>query len=315
MLAKLTLGFIGNISYFNFGGQSYAVELTDFNVWNRPLSLTEVGEYSSNCNKSSDFAGYSKPELVSWSDLNILRQGNDTRQIRVAKEKLCKRPQLDNFNQNTIFYYPRFVIYDSAYFECKNLRGDLLFPIKSSHIEIIFSKSLNPTPDRFWVPIVKSKQNNSKWIYDIAGDFELEVTFPDFEIPESKEEERCSYYDRRLKKFKASKCDQLNCFFCQIPEDRLIYKMQGDAPKECFFDDKYIIRNNEFGNIAFYGLDGKSIIAESIIAEPFGWKVLNYFTREVEGYWNSGLLYPFGLQNLRCTKRNLTEQIKLTNVS
>lgn len=307
-------GLLTNISFFVLGGESFAAEMTDFNVWNRPLSIIEIEEYSFACNNSSDFVKNSKPELVSWYDLNITRQGNETRQIRVPKEKLCKK--LQDFNEKTMIFYPLISSYADAYSVCKYWKGDLPFPINSSHMEMIASKSReqlikSSCTDRIWVSIVKSKQNNSKWIYDMSGGFELEVKFPGFEIPESKIDERCSYYDTNLKKFKAKNCYHSLCFFCQIPEDRLVYRIRGNAPYECSLDDKYILSNDEFGYVVLFGLDGKNIISK-----PWSWTFQNLFSKQVEGYLNNGdLLNPIGFQYLNCMNRNITMPIKLTNVS
>ena len=61
---------------FEVGGSYFTGQISDFNIWSRPLSNDEITQYSFGCNQ--DFVEKSKPEVIFWPKAAISYEGNKT---------------------------------------------------------------------------------------------------------------------------------------------------------------------------------------------------------------------------------------------
>jgi hypothetical protein len=114
-------------------------QITDFNVWNRPLSIEEITQYSFGCQARL----LAQPEILDWANTNITSRGFQSNIIQMQRQLLtCQNSlkQSHDFFQNTLA-----MSYSKSVEFCKFLRGDLIDPFKE---ELIWY------PDNYWVPIV-----------------------------------------------------------------------------------------------------------------------------------------------------------------
>jgi hypothetical protein len=138
--------------YFSFYGQ-----ITDFNIWSRPLSDIELNAYSSNCEE--DFTKRYKPEVLTWANANITELGKNSRHFKISRTLLncyntSKMKQLPK-NQQLIFENSAALKYDESLQFCHLLKGHLLYPNNSKLDNLKFNKK------SYWVPAVKSKFENT----------------------------------------------------------------------------------------------------------------------------------------------------------
>ena len=69
---------------FGFFGQ-----ITDFNIWNVPLSEENIKEFS--CNFNTDLVERIIPEVLNWSNINLTYKGNNTKQILIDRRLLSNQ--------------------------------------------------------------------------------------------------------------------------------------------------------------------------------------------------------------------------------
>ena len=127
---------------------SFWGQITDFNIWNRPLSNDEVNQYSFGCQRGLS----TQPEILDWSTASIFNLGTYSRHFKIRRQLLSCQNGITPFslyeNANLLGYT------DSTKF-CKFLRGDLF---DSTYVEL--GQNYGNTSG-YWVPSKKSEENGT----------------------------------------------------------------------------------------------------------------------------------------------------------
>jgi hypothetical protein len=153
------------------GATPFSGLISDFNFWSRTLTNTEVDQYSFGCR--NDFEDTSKPDILKWSNVKITYPSvNYTTQTDIKKSDFCPSQQ-----QNaTDFFSITSLTYDDAFQQCFKFNGKLPLIRKGLPIweDVNFQKVLQSDIDYdksclsdYWVPVIKSKTNTTKWILDV----------------------------------------------------------------------------------------------------------------------------------------------------
>jgi hypothetical protein len=122
---------------------SFWGQITDFNIWNRHLSIEEINQYSFGCQEGL----LTQPEILDWAQTNITNKGDYSEHIQMQRKLLnCQH----NINQSLFQNIYRMNFLKSTEF-CKFLRGDLVDP---------FKEELYCDPFHYWVPTVNLSPAN-----------------------------------------------------------------------------------------------------------------------------------------------------------
>ncbi len=61
----------------------FAGQITDFNAWNRPLTVLEIEEFSTGCSDALSLD--SNRQWIRWNNLSLTYVGKNTRKINVSR--------------------------------------------------------------------------------------------------------------------------------------------------------------------------------------------------------------------------------------
>jgi hypothetical protein len=145
-------------------------QITDFNVWNRPLSKDEITDYLINCD--ADFSKTSGPEILAWSNASFKVIGNNTQHFVMPRSLLTCHNNSGSISPQKSQYFGNgnYLGYLESIQFCQFLKGDLL---------LLNNSEMCDDYTMYWVPIIKSN-HTSKWQYDkrVLNQSEEEVVFP-----------------------------------------------------------------------------------------------------------------------------------------
>ncbi len=192
---KITIG--GTIPDYRFAGQ-----VTNFNFWNRPLSLSELEQYSSP--NSFSFVEQSIPQLVIWTDLNITEIGNNVSNYTIEKEMLSQCQGLP-----VLFAYKK--SYEESLKICTSFNGDLL---QQGNINQCFLRK-----EKF---VLKENCTNMFWIFNnqskvgSANETSREDGVEKPKFGSNAIEDGCLVFNSSKNKDINVNCTVKNCFACMI---------------------------------------------------------------------------------------------------
>jgi hypothetical protein len=298
------------------GGTLLLKYITDFNIWKRPLLEQEVEEYSSGYNFNT--LGENGPDILSWSDANVTYQGYYCTKFVISRALLASQIQVSSeefpINPFFILNHPLEKTYDKSVHFCKQIRGTLFLPTQPN-LQFIRSHyywdDLNS--DFFWVPIVKSSNGNSKWVYDSeVGDI-LE-NIPTLNV-KGTSEQNCLAFNVSSEEYIPYECSKTQHLLCKTPEEGIIFFAFQNSTVNVELEFNYILINDE-GYLLFAGLTGKNTIYFNntmwLIIDVKSLKAIGYY---VEKYLES----PVGLHTVMVLDKGKNEyiqfQMKLSNVS
>jgi hypothetical protein len=230
-------------------------QITDFNIWNRPLSFSEINEYSLNCKE--DFSQKSKPELFTWSNDSIKERGNNTQYFLMSRSLLTsynssgiKQSQISQYFENV--YYLEYL--KSLQF-CHFLSGDLLHLNSTKLGNIEFHKPC------YWVPIIKSNnENTTRWKFDQrALNSSDEISFP-IKSGLGFDNKLCLSFEIAGHIYIPLSCENnAQPSFCQVPAEGLMFTAVSNSTSICSFEEKFFLLS-ENSAIFLIGLYGKLIL-------------------------------------------------------
>ncbi len=292
------------------GSSTFFGHITDFNVWSRPLSTEEVEKYHIDCRE--DMSRTLKPDIISWSNLDLANQTGKNKIIYLQTNLLCEN-QLKN-QSDLLFISPFGATYDVAENECKNMNVEMSpLETETDRSNILFlGRGIKLEPkcaDKIWLPIT-----------ELATNFSIErIDAQNLTFQSIKGRKVCKRLDLISNHSKTIDCDGLSCFSCQFPQKRLIFTLKGLCPE--LHDTQYFLsqENVQFNKIVLTGVSGlTNIVHESFPAE---WKIISLQDNTVIGMRNdTGFFLPLGLKTWYlddCAKqvKKLPVKLKLSNVS
>ena len=284
-----------------------------------------MDQYSSGCRY--DFEATAKPDLVKWSKVNITYPTsiNYTGQLIVQKSDFCPTQQ-----QNLTEVVPMtFVTYDAAFQQCWILNGKMPLLQNGSalleevHLKKVLELEKSTCTSGYWLPIVKSKTNATKWILDVRdGSPETEVNVLSGSQNRLDGKGSCMILASDTLEYRATYCTESRgcCSLCQMDQKRLLFSLKEICDEKAGIDtDYFLIKdpvNPEF--IFFSGLTGLTNIKNDFSV----WKII--FNSEKNESLNTWAIFngtnqlPIGLATWYLTSpcnNSLKNVLKFTNVS
>jgi hypothetical protein len=315
----ITTNFTENLSNpIEMGGGKLSLKyITDFNIWNRPISVQEVEEYSMGLNFNT-LTGVNGPEILNWSDANVTYQGYYCKMFIISRALLATQIQISSeefpINPFFILNHPREKTYDKSVHFCKQIRGTLFLPTQSN-LKFVRSHyywdDLNS--DFFWVPFVKSTNGNSKWVYDSELE-DLSENIPTLNV-KGTSEQNCLTFNVTSEEFIPQECLKTQRIFCKTPEEGIIFSAFHNSSVNIELELNYILINDE-GYLFFAGLTGKN----TIFYNGTMWIIYDEKSRKIIGFYTEKILEsPAGLHSVTFLDNGnngaIQIQMKLSNVS
>jgi hypothetical protein len=167
--------------------------------------------------------------------------------------------------------------------------------------------------DLFWVPIVKSTDGNSKWVYD------NEVEDHSESIPiinkKGSNVENCLAFNISSEEYIPQECSKEQRLFCKIPEEGTMFYAFQNSSINVELESNYILINDE--NFLYYaGINGKI----SIFYNSTMWVIVDVKSTTTIGFYTEkNLESPVGLHSVTILDKgkngDIQIQLKLSNVS
>jgi hypothetical protein len=282
-------------------------KLSDFNVWSRALSLQEMKEFSNGCD--SGFVERPNPDVVSWPTANISISGS---YITMSNGSICNQNQKNFLLFN---YYPR---YGQGSKQCQLLNGETFYPktalVLDDFLEKIKESDITTKcSNRFWVPFVRSTENEAVWVYKRKNYPDTEMDLATWNKVGSKENQTsmdCMLFQSQEKQYYEAECNEKLCSFCELDDSRLLFNLQTECNDQEQIDLKYFLSPDSqpyfFAGVsetsklsAIWPTYSKIISGQKTSADFKGFPPLGIHT------WSTSFM---------CDQKNVT-QMKLNNVS
>ena len=233
----------------------------------------------------------SKPDLIQWTNVNLVNLGNSTRIINKTSEQICQA----GLNM-TLLVFP-YEMFSESEDICKQHNGKMLTGSVEDNVRPFLVEINQVLIDRCDGEIWIEKINDTK----SPGEF-------------GKPQSQCKIYSITQQQRLDSSCDNNWCFVCVLPLERSIFKLQTKSQMITNLGTDFTFLNNEYGNLVYLGSSGWSYINSWAFysRQNSNWTVLaerNYSGSSLPGVLN--LIYRGTAEN------NSTQavQIKITNVS
>ena len=276
---------------FTIGGrrdyQFYGL-ITDLNIWNQPLSLSELIHYAE-CN-TADLLGLDKDLAIRWS--KVVQFGK-LRTLQVDYMEICSNEEptpwlelvhiLQTFKESVNL--------------CSSLGGSLLYPKAVEDLSKIndvmaHSKYADTCNSDIWIPIKRSKDDQFTWIRYGTN----EVAF----LPWTKGQpngmglQDCIIGDH--KGYYDTDCHDQHCSYCQTQRYHFL-NLRGSCFKDSRIDSKYVLFKNENEEFIFQGFSGKSFIIAGSDNNIWNLVVGDQLNQTVIGTMESSSNFPIGIRN------------------
>jgi hypothetical protein len=299
------------------GGKMLLKYITDFNIWRRPLSVQEVGEYSTGFNFNT-LTGENGPKILSWYDLNVTYKGYYCDKFVISRSLLASQIQISSEEPPVkpffILNNPLSKSYDNSKHFCKQIKGTLFLPTQSN-LEFVRSYYYWDflVSDLFWVPLVKSTDGNSKWVYDNEVEDHSE-SIPIINVKESNDE-NCLAFNISSEEYIPQECSKSQRLFCKIPEEGIMFSAFQNSSVNVELESNYILTNDE-NFLYFAEINGKNAIFYNntmwIINDLKSLTTIGFYTEK-------NLESPVGLHSVTILNKgknaDIQIQLKLLNVS
>ncbi len=251
---------IEDIVYFGQGAASFVFSgwFTDINVWSRPLDLQEIRQFS-NCEPIIP-----GPDVINWFSDNLnLTVGKQIAKATANREELCNRNSETSFE--SLYVISTLKEYKEAHADCQGLGGSMPLPRNSTELERLHQAAWRENnhavcKEGFWLPVVQSSKNFSKWIFDDKR--EVEPTYLPWlkGQPNGGRIQNCTKTttDRNFY-FQDVECDYILCTICRLSTKSFL-RLRGMCKYQNLIDGDYTLRvdmlKNE--NYEFQGFTGLS---------------------------------------------------------
>jgi len=158
----------------------FSGQVTDFNIWPRPLSPEEIATFST-CDALGLASLMRDATFVAWTSADVVFRGSNVVESVASRDDVCRKSASRN---GGVVLFPTQTTFHSAAAVCRQLGGEMPLPSSERDLSSWTTSSanvvvtLNTTcSEGFWLPIVRSPSNGSKWISFKQEAKEVEVTF------------------------------------------------------------------------------------------------------------------------------------------
>jgi hypothetical protein len=277
--------------------------VTDFNFWNKPLSVENVQAFMKGCfNDNQNDLPF--PEYSDWSNAQITYIGNGTTTFSMPREYLC-----ESSSSNTLIMFFESSTFEKSAAFCKRLNGNLLTE-NVTKAEKIFLKrqTMNISSDdcnKIWIETGKEGNQSNE---DLGHSYGV-----------SDKTKKCSTFSIVDGNFTSTNCDESLCFVCKFPEERLRFKLQNNWSNKFAIEKEYLLVNDGNQNTIFVGISGQTFIKGEGQWKIYNSKSISSFKMEEFATLNGTARFPFGIQSFLFkddrTNETTSLQLKLSNVS
>ena len=214
-------------------GKGFTGQLTDLNMWSRPLTLPELDQF-----QDCDASFGSESRIVDWSITNVTFDPDLISVERFQVQEVCQvSPRMK--------FFPLKMSFKAALKVCQNLEGKMFLP--RNEIGTIGSEHLATSYDgQIWIPVVRSENNS--WL--IQNNTYEEVDLGN--VANSDSSDSCVIESEVG--FSVESCDAERCFVCELHRSPVI-KFRGQCASSNLFDFGYVF-DPEGDTYLFRGFSG-----------------------------------------------------------
>jgi hypothetical protein len=189
--------------------KSFSGQITDLNLWSRPITSQEIIKYSLGCDP--DFVSQSKPEYVFWPEANITYQGNRTKHFLLPSRYLCKEDDFFKIEEFVI-QFPASGSFLFANYYCDFLNGKIAIPKNQNLLDEMLefigdSQASSECNNSYWMEIHGTFDEDLKWLNE---GFNAEILADQLYNHENgyrnRKNEICLYFDANSRKLSTTSC-------------------------------------------------------------------------------------------------------------
>jgi hypothetical protein len=257
------LSFLNSFVNLGDGLGNFTGQITDLNIWSKPLTKDEIGQLSTGCDVTN-LDNVSRPDKVAWSEANFTTSGKCVMRLNVRKETICRKEREEYLGVVT-----KIMQYENAYKFCKSLNGDMVLPLNKEHFRDILNETNNnnvPWCNVFWLPIKKSIQNASVLIRDTRRAPQEEITYApwdnEIEKHDNNVKKECFYANSETLTFNADECSIPHCSICLLEKKRSVLNIKLYKEEFDKTDTDFLLSEDSFqlNGVFLSGLKGLSYI-------------------------------------------------------
>lgn len=280
-----TIGFRGDYPYTGI--------ITDYNIWNKPLTFQEL-KFFANCDTANLF-GPDRDMALRWSNVKLLNNSKDVNAIETGYDEICSNEQ----NLQWLELIHSQLYQKEAIHLCSALGGSLVYPTKVEDLKSIkdlfnSSKHALDCDKDVWIPVKRSKEDPTKWIYNGTD----EATF----LPWAKDQpngmglQDCIIATGDPQGYYDSNCHDFHCSACKTRKYHYL-NLRGRCTIDSRIDVKYVMFKNHNEEFVFHGYSGKSFVYGE--SENDTWKLVlgEPSNATIIGYLTPYRTFPIGVQN------------------
>ena len=271
--------------------------LTDLNVWSKMLTIEEMKRFTKTC---EDMA--SKPDLISWNNLNVLKIGLNAKQINLSANDVCSYN--DEEKTSVIFIWPHQQIYSKSKLTCELLGGAFPLPQNDTQLQTLEYSFLNNSRfdsndndivkyhcnNDFWMPIIQMPAPDTEfgkytWVEDLGPSPKQAKYLPWQRLqPNGQDLQQCVFINLISKKFYDISCNEPRCSLCEF-EGPVDFTLHG-LHKNSVIDRHYIFvpQNQKYNMLTLIGHKTTRINYNNTTIQ---WKIRDTsFKDPILGYYN-----------------------------
>jgi len=188
---------------------SFWGQITDFNIWNRPLSNDEVNQYSFGCQEGLSI----QPEILDWSNTSIISRGINSQPLNINRQFL---PCQNGMSPFTLFDNTLTMPYTNSVEFCNLLKGHLFDPaylrLGQGHGYYLW----------YWVPIQKAGENSPQ---QLENNTQAGKQTSNSILTTGKKTDQCKCLHIASREYISRDCRQENPSLCKVNAHQPIFTL------------------------------------------------------------------------------------------
>ena len=241
--------------------------LTDFNIWSKALSTTEMETFTKKCGNP-----HSKPDLFDWNGGEIAEKGNSAEWKNLSNSDVCQDDE-----RPVILILANRQTYGKAKLMCALLGGVFPLPQNETELQTLESqfvkdnryddngKDIAGVCQKFWMPVTQgalnSKGKGYGWLEDQNAP-KREAGFLPWKRsePNGLNVERCVVLIWSTKEYQDIGCSDVYCSLCKF-EKRIDFTLHGLPEKSTIHTRYFLVPQNQKSNHLTFAGHKRSQIA------------------------------------------------------
>ena len=210
-------------------GKGFTGLLTDLNMWSRPLTSSELGQFV-NCNTSfgSEF------QIVNWSNKNITFDPNVIVLKHLLLEEAC-------YDESWKKLFPHKISFLAALKLCQDLDGKMFLPPNRDGT-IASEGRATSCEGRIWLPVVRSRNNSWVMKTNVDEQEDSDQVLDLGTVANLEAADKCVIWSDSG--FEVENCEAEHCFVCDLNQSP-VFKFRGHCASSNLFDPGYVLDPDE----------------------------------------------------------------------